>query len=170
MFHITDNYLIFQHSGDYFNAKNIEAICSINDKEKTDNAEAIGYKGIGFKTVFLDNNYVLLRTGDYQFRFDYDYTKNIEDTAWQILPIWTEDKNVDNEILEVMDNADDKYRVQIALRPTESDILHTGEQNYEELFSDVFETERVILFIPYVNSVSVYMNGENSIYCARQAK
>ena len=161
-FHITDNYLIFQHSGDYFNAKNIEAICSINDKEKTDNAEAIGYKGSGFKTVFLDNNYVLLRTGDYQFRFDYDYTKNIEDTAWQILPIWTEDKNVDNEILEVMDNADDKYRVQIALRPTESDILHTGEQNYEELFSDVFETERVILFIPFVNSVSVYMNGEKT--------
>ena len=61
-----------------------------------------------------------------------------------------------------MDNADDKYRVQIALRPTESDILHTGEQNYEELFSDVFETERVILFIPYVNSVSVYMNGEKT--------
>lgn len=117
--------------------------------------------------MFLDNNYVLLRTGDYQFRFDYDYTKNIEDTAWQILPIWTEDKNVDNEILEVMDNADDKYRVQIALRPTESDILHTGEQNYEELFSDVFETERVILFIPYVNSVSVYMNGEKlHLLCA----
>ena len=55
-FHLTDNYLVFQHSGDYFDAKNIAAICSINDKEKTDNAEAIGYKGIGFKTVFLDNN------------------------------------------------------------------------------------------------------------------
>ena len=161
-FHITDKYLVFQHSGDYFDPKNIAAICSINDKEKTDNAEAIGYKGIGFKTVFLDNNYVLLRTGEYQFRFDYEYTKNIEDTPWQILPIWTEGNEVDSEVLSIIDEADDKYRVQIALRPTESDILHYGEQNYEELFADVFETERVILFIPFVNSVSVYMNGEET--------
>lgn len=160
-FHLTDNYLIFQHSGDYFDAKNIAAICSINDKEKTDNTEAIGYKGIGFKTVFLDNNYVLLRTGDYQFRFDYEKTKDIDDTPWQILPIWTEDDEVDDEVLDVIDNADDKFRVQIALCPTEEETLRESEQNYEELFTDVFETERVILFIPYINSVSVYMEGED---------
>lgn len=161
-FHITDNYLIFQHSGDYFDAKNIAAICSINDKEKTDNAEAIGYKGIGFKTVFLDNNYVLLRTGDYQFRFDYEKTKNIDDTPWQILPIWTEDQKVDEEVLDVMDYADEKYRVQIALRPIEHATLHTSEQNYEELFAKVFDTERVILFIPFINSVSVYVGDEET--------
>jgi len=159
-FHITDNYLVFQHSGDYFDAKNIAAICSINDKEKTDNSEAIGYKGIGFKTVFLDNNYVLLKTGAYCFRFDYEQTKNIDDTPWQILPIWTDEDEVDEEVLDVMDNADKKFRVQIALRPTDADILHEREQNYEELFADVFETERVILFIPFINSVSVYINDE----------
>lgn len=159
-FHITDNYLVFQHSGDFFDAKNIAAICSINDKEKTDNSEAIGYKGIGFKTVFLDNNYVLLKTGDYCFRFDYEQTKNIDDTPWQILPIWTDEEDVDEEVLDVMDNADKKFRVQIALRPTDADILHEREQNYEELFADVFETERVILFIPFINSVSVYINDE----------
>ena len=179
-FHITDNYLVFQHSGDYFDAKNIAAICSINDKEKTDNSEAIGYKGIGFKTVFLDNNYVLLKTGDYSFRFDYEQTKNIDDTPWQILPIWTDDDEVDDEVLEIMDNADSKFRVQIALRPTDSDILHDSEQNYEELFADVFETERVILFIPFISSVSVYMNGEeepaivkikeNDKWCVSEAK
>lgn len=179
-FHITDNYLVFQHSGDYFDAKNIAAICSINDKEKTDNTEAIGYKGIGFKTVFLDNNYVLLRTGEYQFRFDYDHTKDIEDTPWQILPIWTEDSDIDEEVLDVVDSADDKFRVQIALRPTEQEILHNSDQNYEELFTDVFETERVILFIPYINSVSVYMDGtdeptlvrvkENDKWCVSEPK
>lgn len=69
-FHITNDYLIFQHTGEYFNAKNIAAICDINDGEKSDNVEAIGYKGIGFKTVFLDNDYVYLNTGTYSFRFD----------------------------------------------------------------------------------------------------
>lgn len=160
-FYLTDNYLIFQHSGDYFDAKNIAAICSINDKEKTDNAEAIGYKGIGFKTVFLDNNYVLLRTGEYQFRFDYEKTKDIDDTPWQILPIWTEDDEVDDEVLNIMDHADEKFRVQIALRPTEKEILRDTNQNYEKLFAEVFETERVILFIPFINSVSVYLDGND---------
>ena len=179
-FHITNNYLLFQHSGDYFDAKNIAAICSINDKEKTDNSEAIGYKGIGFKTVFLDNNYVLLKTGDYCFRFDYEQTKNIDDTPWQILPIWTNDDEVDDEVLDVMDSADKKFRVQIALRPTDADTLHKREQNYEELFANVFETERVILFIPYINSVSVYINNEkepaivkvkeNDKWCVSEAK
>ena len=179
-FHITDNYLVFQHSGDYFDAKNIAAICSINDKEKTDNSEAIGYKGIGFKTVFLDNNYVLLKTGAYSFRFDYEQTKNIDDTPWQILPIWTDDDEVDDEVLDVMDNADKKFRVQIALRPTEADILRDRDQNYEELFADVFETERVILFIPFIRSVSVFMDGEdkptivkvkeNDKWCVSEAK
>ena len=178
-FHITDKYLIFQHSGDYFDAKKIAGICSINDKEKTDNVEAIGYKGIGFKTVFLDNNYVLLKTGAYSFRFDYEKTKNIDDTPWQILPIWTDDNEVDDEVLDIMDNADKKFRVQIALRPTEAAILHDREQNYEELFADVFETERVILFIPFINSVSVYINGddepiivkkENDKWCVSEEK
>lgn len=159
-FHITDNYLIFQHSGEYFDARNIAAICSINDKEKADKSEAIGYKGIGFKTVFLDNNYVLLKTGEYSFRFDYEYTKSIDDTPWQILPVWTDDDEIDSEVLDVTNKADKKFRVQIALRPTDSETLHDVEQNYEELFENVFETERVILFIPYINSVSVYMDGE----------
>ena len=45
-FHITDNYLFFQHTGEYFNPKNIAAICDINAGEKSDNTEAIDYKGI----------------------------------------------------------------------------------------------------------------------------
>jgi hypothetical protein len=88
-FHITDEYLTFQHTGDYFNPKNIAAICDINDGEKSDNVEAIGYKGIGFKTVFLDNDYVYLSTGNYSFRFDKSAT-DIINTPWQILPVWTE--------------------------------------------------------------------------------
>lgn len=53
-FHITDNYLLFLHSGDKFNVRNISGICGINEKEKVANRKTIGYKGIGFKTVFLN--------------------------------------------------------------------------------------------------------------------
>ena len=59
-FHITENYLLFMHTGDKFNVRNISGICGINEKEKVANRKAIGYKGIGFKTVFLNNHYVYL--------------------------------------------------------------------------------------------------------------
>lgn len=93
-FHITRDSLLFLHSGAEFNERNIAAICSINDKEKTDNKETIGYKGIGFKTVFLDNHYVYLQTGDFSFRFDKVEAHDIVDTPWQIFPIWTQYKEL----------------------------------------------------------------------------
>ena len=162
-FHITQNYLIFQHTGEYFNPKNIAAICDINDGEKADNAEAIGYKGIGFKTVFLDNDYVLLNTGNYTFRFDKSAT-DVINTPWQILPIWTEYNEIDNEIKSVFrQHPNEEFRVKFALQPRDTDIL-TGEDredNYINLFTNVFDSERVILFIPNIKKVSIFIDGQN---------
>lgn len=162
-FHLTKNYLIFQHTGEYFNPKNIAAICDINDGEKADNAEAIGYKGIGFKTVFLDNDYVLLNTGNYTFRFDKSAT-DVINTPWQILPIWTEYNEIDNEIKSVFrQHPTEEFRVKFALQPRDTDIL-TGEDredNYINLFTNVFDSERVILFIPNIKKVSIFIDGQD---------
>ena len=157
-FHITDSYLLFMHSGDYFNEKNIAAICNINDKEKTDNANAIGYKGIGFKTIFVDNDYVYLRTGEYSFRFDRAYSKDIVDTPWQLLPIWTPRDEVDRQTDSIFEKNKDKFRVQFALRPTLHETLRDSDQNFVSLFEDVFRNERVILFIPNIRSVKVFFH------------
>lgn len=163
-FHITKNYLIFQHTGEYFNAKNIAAICDINDGEKADNTEAIGYKGIGFKTVFLDNDYVLLNTGNYSFRFDKSAT-DVINTPWQILPIWTEYNEIRSEVKSIFrQHPNEEFRVKFALQPREEDILTNKlrSDNYIDLFTDVFETERVILFIPNIKKVSIFLDGQNS--------
>lgn len=163
-FHITDEYLTFQHTGEYFNPRNIAAICDINDGEKSDNVEAIGYKGIGFKTVFLDNDYVYLNTGKYSFRFDKTAT-DVINTPWQILPIWTEPDEVSSSIQNIFNqHPNDLFRVKFALKPRDSKILSDRDRsdNYIDLFSSVFETERVILFIPNIKKVSVFI-GEVSI-------
>lgn len=166
-FHITRDSLLFLHSGAEFNERNIAAICSINDKEKTDNKETIGYKGIGFKTVFLDNNYVYLQTGNFHFRFDREETRDIVDTPWQILPIWTEHKFLTPSERFVFTNADKKFRVKFSLRPTNEKTLRDSGQNYVKLFREVFHNERVILFIPNLSSVKVFYNGkpEPDIQC-----
>ena len=162
-FHITDEYLTFQHTGDYFNAKNIAAICDINDGEKSDNIEAIGYKGIGFKTVFLDNDYVYLSTGNYSFRFDKSAT-DIINTPWQILPVWTEYSNIHPTIRNIFrQHPNDVFRVKFALKPRDKRILmdRDRDDNYIDLFSSVFDSERVILFIPRIRKVSIFFDNTN---------
>ena len=162
-FHITDKYLTFQHTGEYFNPKNIAAICDINDGEKSDNTEAIGYKGIGFKTVFLDNDYVYLNTGNYSFRFDKTAT-DVINTPWQILPIWTERNEIDYNIVKVFkQHSNEDFRVKFALQPRDNSILtdQSREDNYIDLFYKVFDSERVILFIPNIKKVSIFVDGQD---------
>lgn len=162
-FHIAKNYLTFEHTGEYFNPKNIAAICDINDGEKADNTEAIGYKGIGFKTVFLDNDYILLNTGNYTFRFDKSAT-DVINTPWQILPIWTKNNEIDTDIKSVFrQHPNDEFRVKFALQPRDKEILtdEDRDDNYIDLFTDVFESERVILFIPNIKKVSIFIDGQD---------
>lgn len=177
-FHITDSYLLFQHSGDKFNVRNISGICGINEKEKVANKKTIGYKGIGFKTVFLNNHYVYLRTGEYSFRFDEGESPEKkrggkikrQNAPFQILPIWTEHDEVSSEVNSVFDRADKKFQVQIALRPDSSRILHYGKNSYENLFREVFSDSNIILFIPNINSVRVFINGREERACFRNNK
>ena len=168
-FHLTLSSLIFMHSGAVFNERNIAAICSINDKEKDTNKDTIGYKGIGFKTVFLDNENVYLQTGDYSFRFDRQATRDIVDTPWQILPIWTHYQELTPAERAIFTQASDKFRVKFALKPTKIDILRNSEHNYADMFQEIFKNERVILFIPNLSSVKVYLNGTPvpDIVCCR---
>lgn len=170
-FHITDRHLLFLHSGDKFNVRNISGICGINEKEKVANKKTIGYKGIGFKTVFLNNHYVYIRTGEYSFRFDKNADKIKRHNApWPILPVWTEHDEVDAEINNVFDNADKKFNVEIALRPNNKNLLHSGKNNYEKLFQKVFADSNIILFISNINSVKVFINGKEDTICIRDTK
>lgn len=168
-FHLTLSSLVFMHSGAVFNEKNIAAICSNNDKEKDTNKDAIGYKGIGFKTVFLDNENVYLQTGDYSFRFDRQATRDIVDTPWQILPIWTNYQELTPAERTIFTHASDKFRVKFSLKPTKIETLRNSEHNYAKMFQDIFKNERVILFIPNLSSVKVYLNGTPipDIVCSR---
>lgn len=178
VFHITDNYLLFLHSGDAFNVRNISGICGINEKEKVANKRTIGYKGIGFKTVFLNNHYVYIQTGDYSFRFDEGETPEKNpggkirrlEAPFQILPIWTPANEVAPEVRNVFRQSGEEFRVRIALRPDNKDLLHVGRNNYEALFKSVFSDSNIILFIPNINSVKVIINGVEERVCLRNNK
>lgn len=152
-FILTEHYLFFMHSGECFNLRNIVGISSINQGEKKKNTKTIGYKGIGFKTVFVNNEYVYLKSGDWSLRFDRKYSeeKSFGECPWALMPIPTNINELDAEV----NNAIEAYpmRVQFALRH-KSD----ARKNIEQL-DKVFSDNQILLFIPNVYKVDVIIDG-----------
>lgn len=156
-FVLTDHYLFFLHSGDYFNLRNVVGISSVNQGEKSKNTETIGYKGIGFKTVFVNNEYVYLKSGEWSLRFDRSYSEEqfFGECPWALMPIPTEDTELDEEIKHTLSATEDEMRVQFALRHKSN-----ARNNLEQL-DKVFSDNQILLFIPYVCKVEVVVDGKN---------
>ena len=153
-FILTNHYLFFLHSGAYFNLRNVVGISNINQGEKKQNTETIGYKGIGFKTVFVNNEYVYLKSGDWSLRFDRKYSeeKFFGDCPWALMPIPTDVSELDEEAREIISKYD--MRVQFALRHK------TDASKNIEQFDKVFCDNQILLFIPNVYRVDVVIDGK----------
>lgn len=79
---IENDYLIFLHNGDAFTERDIEGLCDVGNGNKMKDVKKIGYKGIGFKSVFMRSNYVVVESGGYCFKFDKSYWENYWDGNW----------------------------------------------------------------------------------------
>ena len=81
---VIGGYLVFSHNGDAFSNEDIEGICFVGRRgEKSKNTKKIGYKGIGFKSVFGVSTKVFIRTKDICFRFDKEYWRNYWEQNWR---------------------------------------------------------------------------------------
>lgn len=100
---LTDNYLVFMHNGDEFSERDIEGLCDVGYGNKMADVKKIGYKGIGFKSVFKHSNLVIVQSGEYCFKFEKEKWDNYWDSdwgpidnnriysmPWQIIPIETD--------------------------------------------------------------------------------
>lgn len=168
-FHITSDYLIYRHSGDFFSPRNIAAISKLAAGEKKAVKNAIGYKGIGFKTIFNGNDYAYLRTGDYSLRFD-ESSRVSRDDPWQIMPIWTDSRTIDPKVKQLFEKGKDRFRVQMAIRPKDSSMLRGEDKRaYNNLFLDIFKDEKDILFVPNLHSVQIFIDGLPKKKCTKKS-
>ena len=92
---------IFMHNGKPFNEKDVEGICDVGNGTKANDSNKIGYKGIGFKSVFMPSvNHVSIISGQYCFEFDKQKARSLmpnfppsegvlgpDDVPWQVIPI-----------------------------------------------------------------------------------
>jgi hypothetical protein len=160
-FYITDKYLLVFHNGEPFKFNNVFAICSVNAEDKSDDIDKIGFKGIGFKSVFKDNDWVFINSGEYSFRFDQSIYS--VEKPWQLMPIWT----LIDENLEISIRNNDRFlseNVSIALRPKENDAkLLSKYSKTLELFND----DRILLFLKKVRQVHVSLQNKEKIHCRK---
>lgn len=163
-FHILGNYLVFRHSGEYFNLQNVAGICGINAGDKRLNKKAIGYKGIGFKTVFCENDYVYIKSGAFSFRFDEKAMKS-ENDPWEVMPIWTRESELEETLLPVLKKEENLFRAQFALR-CRRDSKYQAE-TYERMFREEFRDSEILLFIPNVTAVSLFLEDRKVLTCTK---
>lgn len=77
-----NNHLVFQHNGEAFNKRDVEGLCDVGNGNKLSDKEKIGYKGIGFKSVFVHAKKVTIYSGEFCFSFDKSSWDNYWDSNW----------------------------------------------------------------------------------------
>ncbi len=101
---IKGDVLCFKHNGAQFSERDIEGLCDVgrsnkSSNEQVSNKKKVGYKGIGFKSVFMqDVERVCVKSGNYCFKFDKEECARLmpdfpdgklspDEIPWQIIPI-----------------------------------------------------------------------------------
>lgn len=143
----TENEFIFTHNGSQFKFNNVYALCNINDGDKQDDADKIGYKGIGFKSVFAYSDKVAIKSGKYIFKFDKTHREFQRDKPFQIIPIWIDSINnlgisTNNNVNIIIETKQGKIQI----------------DEWKQLMNEIFSQDSsipVILFLRNIRNVSV---------------
>ena len=143
-------HLLFMHNGRAFDTDDVDSICSIGDSTKRKDKEKIGYKGIGFKSVFTGSDTVIINSGNYSFAFD-KYSpiygdSNMNNIPWQLKPIWQERYRYPKEVKE--NETFWKSRVGISLEVGEDNL-----NNYRISIAKIFAHPIFLLFLKNVTNL-----------------
>jgi len=149
-FRLLDNYLIFKHSGAHFTENDVTGISRVGSREsqKDKDIQKIGYKGIGFKSVFGSSDKVHIISNKFSFRFDKDHEmwKGKKGYPWQVIPIWTEEAPL--EIKDYVDNS-----------MVNTIISVSNKTKIKQEILNIFNDCQIVLFLRNIRSVSVYVDN-----------
>jgi hypothetical protein len=92
-FEVYNDYLLLKHNGSIFTENNFRSLTGILLGEEDVGEARIGYKGIGFKSIFRYTQEVYIRSGNFSFGFSKQRTGS--KMPWEVIPIF------ENEIEKV---------------------------------------------------------------------
>ena len=150
------NHILFMHDGRVFDTDDVDSICSIGDSTKRKDKEKIGYKGIGFKSVFTGSDTVIINSGNYSFAFDRFSPiygdENTNNIPWQLKPIWQERYRYPKEIRD--NDTFWKERVGISLEIEENKLIE-----YRMSIANIFSHPIFLLFLKNIDKIA-FNEGE----------
>ena len=157
-----DDRIIFMHNGKGFDKKDVESVCDVGNGTKSSDSKKIGYKGIGFKSVFMPSVDRVSIISD-QFCFEFDKNKAFslmpsfppkegelkpDDIPWQVIPIYSP------QLKELSDPA---FNVITVVHTKESGKI---ANQIENLFSDL----QFLLFLRSNNVNIRYEHNGRTIF------
>ena len=161
-FFLLEKYLVIRHNGAHFSPGNVKALCrygapvaeetSAGEKEKQLDLQKIGYKGIGFKSVFNIADRVWVLSDDYTFRFD-KYHWNGRAVPWQIVPVFSPKE----DLPEIVEDTIDENRVNFVLEIKEA----LDRKAIRTKLGKLFLNENIILFLRHTRSLELLYEDKN---------
>ncbi len=133
MIEVKSGFVVLSHNGKPFDERDLRGLCGIGRGTKRDDEAKTGYKGIGFKSVFgQQDGLVYVKTNDLLFRFDRNHIlqngwnpkwgiqKNWEKTnqtkfksPWQLIPILSDSTN-NTDVDQILKS--EKFTVKTAIK------------------------------------------------------
>ena len=172
---ISNEYLIFAHSGKSFSIRDLHGICNIDNGTKKSDTTKTGYKGIGFKSVFGQSEHVTIYTNEDFFRFDssYPHEWKWENTQavwekqndkkfqypWQIIPIYTNQTEIPEQIKQFLNDKDVNVATIIKLKNVK-ETTHAIQSLSERL--------NMFLFLKNISEINIDVINETSIEIIRK--
>jgi len=169
-FEVFDNYLLVKHNGALFTENNFESITGILYGEQIQEGERnrIGYKGIGFKSVFrfTDNAYV--RSGNFSFRFS--KAESRIEKPWEVLPLFQIEKDMVDKIPQFdFFNAPVAFAFEFNSDKNRNDVIKYLNQLNQNPYLLIFLDNLTQLSIK-APSITHNINGINSSFPALAVK
>ncbi|OWY20774.1 DUF3883 domain-containing protein [Sphingobacteriales bacterium UPWRP_1] len=164
-----DHYILFQHNGSPFFEGDVVSICSVGYSDldnipinhfhlhkKSHDPDKIGYKGIGFKSVFRLSNCCYIISGDYKFKFDANFEGwKDHKYPWQLIPL----EFSPNELPMFISNLLDTNKTNIIIKLTDDLIDNTEKRDIIYKNSKtIASTATILLYLRHIKSIKVH-NG-----------
>jgi hypothetical protein len=153
-FEIFNNYLLVKHNGSLFTENNFKSITGILAGEQLDESdrERIGYKGIGFKSIFRYTHNVYIRSGNFSFSFK--KTETGADLPWEVLPIFQLEKDKVEEIQQFdFFNVPVAFAIELISEELKSDVIKYLKQLSQNPYLLIFLENLVSLDIKIPNEI-----------------
>ena len=150
-FEVYNDYLLLKHNGSIFTQDNFRSITGILLGEKNIQEERIGYKGIGFKSIFRYTQEVYVRSGNFSFSFSKN--RSGKNKPWEVVPIFEEEIE---KIEEIKNFKFFNTPVAFAFKFTNSDLKGKAIK----YLNDLVETPETLLFLDKLSCLEIVIDGQ----------